>query len=418
MKIYGLLGALFLSIVVARGQSLSYEEVTDLEQVVPNRENSSWAQNQPYVIMISIDGFRHDYAEKYGADNILSIMKGGVSTRSLICSFPTKTFPNHYTLVTGLYPGNHGLVSNEFYSREKDYWYKIRDKKAVQDGSWYGGVPIWVLAEQQQMLSANLFWVGSEAPIRGMLSTYSYQYNSRISNAHRIRKLLGWLDLPEKQRPHMLLGYFSLVDDAGHRYGPDHEKTKDAVLEMDALVGELMSGVEQTGLPVNIVLVSDHGMSPINRGLVLPELVDLQDAEVAYSFPPMIYQPNTAKRDQLYGELLQVEGLKVYRQWEVPEYLHFKNEDRVGDLVLLTKAPTIILERPGVISGGTHGFNPFNTPDMGGIFCGSGPQLKSGVRLSPTENIHIYPLIAEILGLSISEPIDGDLRSLEFILKK
>ena len=400
------------------GQLLSYEEVVKLERTIPNRENSEWAQKQPYVILLSIDGFRHDYAKKYGAENMLAIMEGGVSTSSLLCSFPTKTFPNHYTLVTGMYPGNHGVVSNEFFSREKDYWYKIRDKKAVQDASWYGGTPIWVLAEQHQMLSANLFWVGSEAPIRGIMSTYSYEFNNRIANAQRIRRLLDWLALPAEKRPHMILGYFSLVDNAGHRYGPDHDKTREAVLEMDSLVGQLVKGIEQTGLPVNLILVSDHGMSAINRGLVLPELVQLQDAEVAYSFPPMIYQPDTAKRDKLYSELLEVEELEVYRKWEVPEYLHFENEDRVGDLVLLTEAPTIILDKPKVVSGGTHGFNPFNTPDMGGIFCATGPQLKSGVKLSPVENIHIYPFIAEILGLNVPDSINGDLRSLEFLLNK
>lgn len=410
---------LFLFIVFNTfGQQLSYEEVKQLEIVVPGRQNSQWAKNQPYVVMLSIDGFRHDYAEMYEATNILSVARNGVSTQSLIASFPTKTFPNHYTLVTGLYPGNHGLVSNEFYSREKDYWYKIRDKSAVQDGSWYGGVPLWTLAEQQGMLSANFFWVGSEAPIGGSLSTYSYQYNSGVSNQHRVQRILDWLQMPPEIRPHMILGYFSLVDDAGHRYGPEHVKTKEAVLRVDELVGQLTRGLKKLNLPVHIVLVSDHGMSTITNGMVLPEMVDLEDAKVSYSFPPMIYQSDSAKLERLYDQLLQIEGLYVYRQEQVPNYLHFSNADRIGDLVLMTDAPTIIMERPQVVSGGTHGFDPYVDRDMGAIFYGQGPMFKSGVEISPVENIHIYPLIAEILGLKITEPIDGKLEMMDYLLRK
>ena len=166
-------------------QTYSYQEVLSLERKVEGRKNSDWAMQQPYVIMLSIDGFRYDYAKRYGATNIQSIIESGVSTERMIPSFPSKTFPNHYAIVTGMYPGNNGLVSNEFYSREKDYWYNIRDKKAVTDASWYSGVPIWVLAEQHQMLSANFFWVGSEAPIQGIYSTYSYPYTSRVANCSK-----------------------------------------------------------------------------------------------------------------------------------------------------------------------------------------------------------------------------------------
>tara|TARA_B100001245_G_C22803883_1_gene387357 strand:- start:14 stop:967 length:954 start_codon:yes stop_codon:yes gene_type:complete len=317
-----------------------------------------------------------------------------------------------------MYPGNNGLVSNEFYSREKDYWYNIRDKIAVTDASWYSGVPIWVLAEQHQLLSANFFWVGSEAPIEGIYSTYSYPYTSRVANEHRVDRIVEWLDFPEKERPHLILGYFSLVDDAGHRYGPDHENTKEAVLEIDRVIGKLLKGVEASGLPVNIVLVSDHGMVNINRGIVLPEVVDLDDAKVAYSFPPMIYQSDSIKLEKLYNELLEVEHIDVYKAAAVPDYLTFENEDCIGDLILISKAPTVIVEKPRMISGGTHGFNPLDHQEMGAIFYASGPSFKEGVEISPFQNIHIYPLLAEILGLKYSHEIDGKSAVLGGILRK
>ncbi|MEQ8473136.1 MAG: ectonucleotide pyrophosphatase/phosphodiesterase [Marinoscillum sp.] len=404
----------FLTVIIhfAHAQSMTYDEVLDLE-LSENRKNSEWGMQQDYVIMISIDGFRHDYARKFNAENILRLANQGAQVERLIASFPTKTFPNHYTLVTGLLPGNHGIVSNEFYSRGKDYWYKIRDKKAVTDPSWYGGKPLWVLAEEQGMLSANFFWVGSEAPIGGLISNYSYAYNARIPNECRIRRILDWLTLPEVERPHLMLGYISLVDDAGHRYGPDHENTRSAVLEVDALIGDLMDGVEHLNLPVNIVLVSDHGMSEINQGIVLPEVVDLQDAKVSYSFPPMIYQPDDAKKKKLYEELLKVNDLEVYTHETIPGYLRFQNKDRIGDLMILTDAPTIILAEPGSVTGGTHGFNPYTHEEMGAIFYTYGPSIKPGVTLPPTENIHVYPFIASLLNLNVDVPIDGNNAALE-----
>lgn len=402
----------------ANAQTLTYDDVQKLELVESGRENSDWAMKQPYVIMLSIDGFRYDYVQKYGAKNIQSIIDDGASSSRMIPSFPSKTFPNHYTLVTGMLPGHHGLVGNEFYSREKDYTYQIRDKSAVTDGSWYGGVPLWVLAERNQMLSANFFWVGSEAAIGGVKSTYSYSYNGRIANEHRVDKMMDWLSLPDRHRPHMILGYFSLVDDAGHRYGPDHEKTKEAVLEIDRIIGKLIKEVSETNLDVNIVLVSDHGMATINRGIVLPEKVDLDDARVTYSFPPMIYQPDQEKLNQLYEELLKVDNISVYKRNQIPDYLRFQNDDRIGDLILLSDAPTIIVEKPKVVSGGTHGFDPYSHVDMGALFCANGPQVVANKKISPVENIHIYPFVAQLLGLPLPDELDGDLTVLCDLIRK
>ncbi|REE01266.1 alkaline phosphatase family protein [Marinoscillum furvescens] len=382
-----------------------------------DRENGDWALGQPYVVLISIDGFRYDYAEKFGAKNLCKLANDGVTAEKMYSAFPTKTFPNHYTIVTGMYPANHGLVSNEFYSRSMDAWYRIRDRSAVQNPAWYGGVPLWVLAEQQQMLSASFFWVGSEAPIEGIKPTYNYSYDGSISNKYRFDQVVDWLELPARKRPHMILAYFSLVDDAGHRYGPDHEKTGEAVLELDSLIGDFMRALEGLELDVNVVVVSDHGMASISRGIVLPEVVDLQDSRVSYSFPPMIYQKDPSKVDDMYERLLKVENLQVFRKNALPDYMRFENEDRVGDLVLLTSPPTVILSKPGQVYGGTHGFDPFTSPEMGAYFSAFGPQVKRAVKVPAFENVHVYPFIARMLGLEVSTSIDGKPEVLEFLLK-
>lgn len=389
-------------------QGFTYEQFQKRQQVV-ERENSQWAKSQPYVILISIDGFRYDYAKKHNAENILRLAKTGVSAEHMLSSFPTKTFPNHYTLVTGLYPGTHGIVSNEFYSKSKDEWYTLKKKKSILDSSWYGGVPLWVLAEKNKMCSASLYWVGSEAAIGGLLPTYYYAYDGAVPNQYRIKQMIDWLKLPEAIRPHLVLGYFSLVDDVGHRYGPDHAETKKAVLEIDSLIGKLIAEVGGLGLPVHLVLVSDHGMSAINRGLVLPEIVDLGDSEVSYSFPPMIYQKDTLEIDRIYEVLLKTNLIEIYKKENIPGYLNFNNDDRVGDLVLLTEAPTVIIPAPKRISGGTHGFSPFSNKEMGAIFYASGPALKKDLVVPPFENIHVYPFIAKILSLPVPAEVEGSI---------
>lgn len=397
-------------------QSSTYHDFQE-KQIKQYRKNGEWAKTQPYLILLSIDGFRYDYAHKFGATNLLSLAEEGASAERMIPCFPSKTFPNHYSIVTGQYPGTHGIVSNEFFSRSKNEWYAIQRKEAVQDSSWYGGVPLWVLAEQNKMNAASLFWVGSEAPIGGLMPTYSYSYDGSVPNEYRIRQIIDWLKLPAEERPHLVLGYFSLVDDVGHRYGPDHPETKRAVLEIDSLIGQLRASLSDLDLPVHLVLVSDHGMSSISHGLVLPDMVELGDAEVSYSFPPMIYQDDQQEVDRMYYQLLKHDLLEVYKKDNLPNYLNFKNDDAIGDLVVITKAPTVVLPSPRPVSGGTHGFDPFTNEEMGAIFYASGPLIKPGVVLSPFENIHLYPFIAQILGLPVPSEVEGSLDALSPILK-
>jgi predicted AlkP superfamily pyrophosphatase or phosphodiesterase len=396
---------------------MTYEEFSSNQIRSKDAKNSVNAQQQEYVILISIDGFRHDYAEKYGAKNLLSLAENGSSTKRLIPSYPSKTFPNHYTLVTGLYPAHHGLVSNEFYSRAKNARYKISDKAAVRDSSWYTGVPLWTLADQSEMLSGSVFWVGSEVIQKEGQPTYYYEYNGAVPNSFRFRKVKDWLMLEPEIRPHFISTYFSLVDDAGHSFGPEHERTKAAVLEIDRLLGLFLEEIDSLDLPVNIIVVSDHGMVDVNRGIVLPELVDLEDAKITYSMPTMIYQPDSIKRQKLLYQLQQNESIDTYTRESLPLYLNLQNKDRLGDIMLQTDPPTVIIDRPKVVKGGTHGFDPFKCEEMGAIFYIKGPRIKSGYRLPPLENVHIYPLITELLGLSYDHSIDGQASFTKDVLK-
>lgn len=395
-------------------QSGTYEEFVQSE-LSQEKKNSDWAMQQPYVVLVSIDGFRYDYAEKYKAKNILELAKRGASAKKMWPSYPSKTFPNHYTLVTGLLPGHHGIVSNDFYSRSRQEWYHVGDR-CVKDGSWYGGTPLWSLAEQQGMLSASLFWVGSEAEIAGERPSYSFEYSDLVPNEYRIRRVLEWLKLPEEKRPHAVFTYFSLVDNAGHRFGPDHDQTREAVLDIDELIGKLYRELFALDLPVYVVLVSDHGMTEVNRGIVINEKVDLKETLVAYSLPAMIYEEDSIRLNELYQNLVKVPNMDVYKSENIPAYLRYSNPDRIGDLVLMPQAPAVTLNNPVKVYGGTHGFNPYTNADMGAIFYAAGPRIQSGQVISPFENIHVYPFLAELLHLQITEPIDGKKAVLDDIL--
>ena len=223
--------------------------------------NTAAQQAKPYVVLVSLDGFRYDYAKKYGAKHLLALgAQGAIAGQGMIPSYPSLTFPNHYTLVTGLYPEHHGIVANNFYDPIRKQRYSNSDPVTSSDGSWYGGTPLWVLAEKQGMRSACFFWPGSEAEIDGGRPTYYLKFDDHFPDAKRIEQVLAWLRMPPEQRPHFITLYYSNVDHAGHQYGPDSPQTAAAVEHVDQLVGDLWAQLRQLQLPVDLFVVSDHGM--------------------------------------------------------------------------------------------------------------------------------------------------------------
>jgi predicted AlkP superfamily pyrophosphatase or phosphodiesterase len=241
------------------------------------KEYKESAQDQ-YVVMLSLDGFRHDYLAKYDAPNLAKVAATGVTSRGLIPGFPTSTFPNHYSIVTGLYPGNHGLIGNSFYDRQRAQKYTMKNSNAVTDGSWYGGLPLWQAIQQAGMPTASFFWVGSEADIQGAYPTFYERYSGRVPNSQRVAKTLEWLRLPQAQRPRFLTLYFSTVDSAGHNHGPDSKQVRNAIKAVDTQVGVLLEGLAQLDLPVNLFITSDHGMSSVapEKVVYLDDHIDLQ----------------------------------------------------------------------------------------------------------------------------------------------
>lgn len=393
------------------------------QKVVSGRVNSEASRQKPYVILISLDGFRHDYAARYNASHIQSLAKQGVSAVSMKPSYPSVTFSNHYTIVTGIYPSHHGLVANSFYDAAKQRSYSMSDKAAVSDSSWYGGTPLWVLAEQNQLLSASMFWVGSEAAVKGVRPTYYYNYSEDISIDRRIAIVKEWLSLPEEKRPHFITFYVDEPDHTGHNYGPDAPPTAAAVRRADSAIYRLTEAVKSTGLPVNFILVSDHGMTGVDttHWLSIPAAIDTSKF-VIHSSGTMVnlYAKDSRAVKPLYRQLKkEARDYQVYLKKEVPAYLHYGAADdrynRVGDILLLPAWPRVFAGKKP--KAGYHGFDPAGVKDMYAIFYAWGPAFKAGISIPAFENVHVYPLIARILGLPVAEKIDGNEKVLLPVLK-
>jgi len=243
--------------------------------------SSPYAQRPtPYVVMLSMDGFRWDYPDKCPTPNLDRIAETGVKARSLQPAFPSKTFANHYTMATGLYPDHHGIVDNSFYDPATGKHYSISNRQAVEDPSFYGGEPIWVTAEKNGITAASFFWVGSEAPVNGIQPTYWKRYDHDVPFEQRIDSVIYWLNLPEEMRPHLITWYMDEPDGIGHGEGPYSEKTFRMVAYLDSLLGVFLDKIEALPIAsqVNIIVTSDHGMGPVSpdRCIILKEYIDLQ----------------------------------------------------------------------------------------------------------------------------------------------
>ncbi|MFI5153405.1 MAG: ectonucleotide pyrophosphatase/phosphodiesterase [Chitinophagales bacterium] len=395
-----------------------------VQKIIPSRSNGPEQQKKPYVILISADGFRYDLAEKYKAKNLLSLRERGVQAEYMEPSFPSLTFPNHYTLITGLYPAHHGLVDNNFYDPKKMAGYSMSNKKAVADSSWYGGTPLWVLAESQNMLSASFYWVASEAAIQSTRPTYYYTYNEAISMDRRIAIVKNWLQLPPGKRPHFINFYIPEVDHQEHRFGVDSKEASEAVQDVDQSIGQLVRTVDSLGLPVNFIFLADHGMTTVDTlsTLTLPATLDTSAFIIPFGFSLIhLYAKDPSKILPAY-QLLKKEarGYDVFLPDETPSRWHYRRKDdlygRLGDIILAAHPPQVFNINRRHVPIGEHGFDPAFT-DMRASFYAWGPAFVSHKKIPGFSNVNVYPLIARILGLQVRGKIDGSLKVLKEILR-
>ena len=394
------------------------QDVTPVMQV-DNPPNTPAQQAKHYVILVSLDGFRYDYPTKYGAPHIQSMASAGASAPDgMLPSYPSLTFPNHLSLVTGLYPEHHGIVANSFYDPARDDTYVYTQPKSNGDGTWYSGTPLWSLSEQQGMRSACLFWPGSEAEIAGRRPSYYLKFDNKLDDKKRVEQVLAWLALPPEQRPHFITLYYSNVDHAGHEYGPDSDEVRAAVHHVDDMMGDLQAGIAASKLPVDLIVVADHGMVALKGDPI--DLSTFADLSGVHTEGSLIYAKDDAQAEKIYEQFKAHPDprFSVYRRADVPKDLHYSSNPREGDPVIVPNGPYSLRMKPlpagltmgGALRGG-HGFDPKTMPEMKAIFYMQGPDIKPGVKLTTFQNVDVYSFIVGMLGFDAATA-DGSLQAL------
>lgn len=377
------------------------------------------------VLLISIDSFRPDYIDRGITPNLTRIARGGVRARWMNPSYPSLTFPNHYTLVTGLRPDHHGIVHNTMRDAELGE-FRNSDKKAVSEPRWWGGEPVWVTAEKAGLRTATLFWPGSEAPINGIWPSDWMKYDDAMPMPQRVDIVLDWLARPAEQRPRLVTLYFGALDHAAHDSGPDSPETNATLAEIDASMGRLLHGLSAQGIRarVNIIVVSDHGMAPVAyaHSRNVETLVDSTIATHVSVGEVVGFVPRPGREAAAEALLLgRHDHYECWRKSELPPRWEYGAHPRVPPIVcqmdvgFTAMTPhKLAARRPGATRG-SHGYDPAD-PSMRALFIAQGPAFRRGVEIAPFDNVDVYPLLAKLIGID-PEANDGDIAPLLPALK-
>ncbi len=370
-------------------------------------------RDKPYVVMVSLDAFRWDYDSIYGTPVLDDIARKGVTATRLIPSFPTKTFPNHYTIATGLYPDHHGLVNNSFYAPDLDLVYRIGDRGMVSNGAFYGGEPVWVTARKQGMKSASFYWVGSEAPVQGIQPDYWKPYDDEVPFGDRVDTVLKWLSMPINKRPHLVTLYFEEPDAVSHGYGPVSPETAAMVRSLDSLIGVLRTGLGKlpNAADINLIVLSDHGMTEVDNSrynYIFDTLPQRMVKRIYGGNPVWAIEPAEGKSDSLLILLNVQRGMKAWKRNELPAHLHYGTHLRIPEILLVADPGWTagLRPEPRGDTRGDHGYD-WRCRDMHSIFYAEGPAFKKGFSVDTLYNVDIYNIVTGVLGL-VPAPNDGN----------
>ncbi|PRP83342.1 phosphodiesterase I [Planoprotostelium fungivorum] len=360
------------------------------------------------VIILSIDGFRYSYLTEYAsqAPNLLSIANSGFMA-PLQPVFPSKTFPNHFSIATGLYPESHGIVSNTFYDPQFNETFAVRNAQQQTQSKWWGGEPFWITARKNNLNSAVHFWPGSEAAYGNLRPTYWSTYNQSSPNNDRVDQVLAWLSLPKESRPWLTAFYFDNVDTAGHQTGPDSTSVAEQIKKADDAFGRLLDGLKERGLrdQMNIIVVSDHGMTGISpqRVVMIDRYIDMAQVRVVDWSPVCAIIPtDETKTDELIANLSKAPHVRAYRKDQIPAPYLYENNRRITPIIIVADEGWTISSsqsfQPSYATGGAHGYDN-RLPSMTAMMIGSGPAFKSGYNSSVIENVHVYSLLTALLDM-------------------
>ena len=379
------------------------------------------SQKDKYVVVLSLDGFRPDYIDKAHTPTLDSLARVGVRSSLRPC-FPSVTFPNHYSLATGLHPEHHGIVNNSFYDADLDAVYRIADRNAVENPDFYFGEPIWNTAEKQGVRTASYFWVGSETKVQGMQPSIWKKFDSSVPYKDRADSVVAWLQLPEDIRPHLVMWYIEEPDMAGHFYTPDSIATYQKVEQLDSVLHHFFTEARKLEQfeQIDFIVLSDHGMAtyyPENY-INLNDYLPIDSFHYVFDGTPAMLYPTETYLETAYKKLQTIPNITVYKRDELPEKFVYGANPRIADLVVLPDIGTQVQFRKESAPklGGAHGYDNF-APEMEAIFFAAGPSFKEGATFPIMANVNVYPLIALLLNLEPAKN-DGDIEVVKQLLKE
>lgn len=372
-----------------------------------------------YTVVVSLDGFRWDYPQMHHAPFLDSMAVMGVQA-TMLPSYPASTFPNHYTLATGLVPDHSGIVNNSFWDRERNLDYSMVDSLTRNNPAYYLGEPIWITAQKQGVKTASVYWVSSDIPVKNTFPTYYRVWadEPRLTFEERVDDVIRLLSMDEAERPRLVMAYFDEPDHCGHVFGPRSEETANIVAHMDSLMSRLWHGIQSLPFKdkINLIVTSDHGMTEVSdeRFVCVDDYVKPEWCEKVISASPTSIFTKTEYRDSVLNALQGVEHISVWRKEDVPQELVYGSSDRLGDIIVAPDLGWQFDHEPRHLNG-AHGYSP-QSPDMQVMFRAVGPDFKVGYPSENFVNVDIYTLLAHLLGVQ-PEETDGQWDRVKSILK-
>ena len=376
-------------------------------------------QKRNLTIVVSLDAFRWDYPTIYNTPWLDSIAANGVAA-TMVPSYPSSTFPNHFTLATGLVPDHHGIVNSQFWAPEKGELFSMGDSATRYNPYYFGGEPIWVTAKKQGVKSASIYWVGSDVAIQGLYPDYYLRWDNepRLTYPQRVEEALRIAKLPESERPSLLMVYFDEPDWTTHHYGPVAEESEAVIEQLDSLMGILYRGLKELDYGVNLIVTSDHGMTEISdeKFISIEQTVNPDWVERIVSTNPTSIFCKEGCRDSLFNQLSKVKHISVWRKEEVPAHLNYGTSNHLGDIIVAPDLGWQFATTPRGLKG-AHGYD-INEPDMQIIFRACGPDFKRGYTLPHTfSNVDLYSILAELLKIEPAKT-DGSLEKVQELFSK
>jgi len=388
----------------------------------PAATSASVSSGPAIVLLVSIDGLRADALGRGDTPHLDQLAANGVHARWMRPSYPVLTFPNHYTLVTGLRPDHHGIVHNSMRDAELGRFI-VADSDAGRVPGWWQGVPLWISAEQAGIATAVWAWPGVSAPRDGVLPRYWHAFDATAPLDARVEQIAQWIQAKDGTRPGLVAVYLENVDGAGHDHGPDAPQTHHAIRAVDTAIGELMERLDAAGLAerVNLVVVSDHGMAAVPEGhyIAVEDMASMDEAEVVSIGQVIGLVPRTGHEATVTKRLVgRHEHYQCWRKSEIPPRLHYGSHPRIPPIVCqmdegwnaLPRATVDKRNADGTHDRGAHGYDP-DSPTMRAVFIAHGPAFREGAQLPPFDNVDVYPLLVRLLGIA-PQPNDGNPQTL------